>query len=56
MPNEKEDFPEFTKDSKTLPLIEKLSAILTDNFEFFNETNMQDIIKSENKNDSIENE
>ena len=56
MPNEKEDFPEYTKDSKTLPLIENLSVILTDNFEFFNKTEMQDIIKSDNKNESIENE
>ena len=56
MPNEKEDFPEYTKDSKTLPLIEKLSVMLTDNFEFFNETQMQDIINSDNNNESIENE
>ena len=45
-----------TKDSKTLPLIEKLSVMLTDNFEFFNETQMQDIINSDNNNESIENE
>ena len=56
MPNEKEDFPEYTKDSKTLPLIEKLSVRLTDNFKFFNKNEMQDIIKSDNKNESIENE
>jgi len=55
MPNEKEDFPEYTKDSKTLPLIEKLSVMIADNFEFFNETEMQDLIKSDNKNESIEN-
>ena len=56
MTNEREDFPEYTKDSKTLPLIEKLSVMLTDNFEFFNETQMQDIINSDNNNESIENE
>ena len=56
MPNEKEDFPEYTKDSKTLPLIEKLSVMLTDNFEFFSQTEMQDIINSDNKNEAIENE
>ena len=56
MPNERENFPEYTKDSKTLPLIEKLSVMLTDNFEFFNETQMQDIINSDNNNESIENE
>ena len=56
MPNEKEDFPEYAKNSRILPLIENLSAMLTDNFEFFNETEMQDIIKSEKKNESIENE
>ena len=56
MPNKKEDFPEYTKDSKILPLIENLSVMLTNNFEFFNETEVQDIIKSDNKNESIENE
>ena len=56
MPNEKEDFPEYTKDSKILPLIESLSVILTDNFKFFNKAEVQDIIKSDNKNESIENE
>ena len=56
MPNEKEDFPEYAKNSRILPLIENLSAMLTDNFEFFNETEMQDIIKSDKKNESIENE
>ena len=56
MPNEKEDFPEYTKDSKTLPLIESLSVLLTDNFEFFNENEVHDIIKSDNKNESIKNE
>ena len=56
MPNEKEDFLEYTKDSKTLPLIEKLSFMLKDNFEFFTETEMQNIINSDNKNESIENE
>ena len=56
MPNKKEDFPEYTKDSKILPLIESLSVMLTNNFEFFNETEVQDIIKSDNKNESIENE
>ena len=56
MPNEKKDFPEYAKNSKILPLIENLSAILTDNFDFFNETEMQNIIKSEKKNESIENE
>lgn len=55
MPNKKEDFPEYTKDSKILPLIENLSVRLTDNFEFFNKTEMQDIIKNDNKNESIEN-
>ncbi|MFL2816557.1 MAG: CvpA family protein [Alphaproteobacteria bacterium] len=55
MPNEKKDFPEYTKDSKILPLIENLSVRLTDNFEFFNKTEMQDIIKNDNKNESIEN-
>jgi membrane protein required for colicin V production len=56
MPSKKEDFPEYTKDSKILPLIESLSVMLTNNFEFFNETEVQDIIKSDNKNESIENE
>mgnify|MGYP002881225055 FL=1 len=56
MPSEKKDFPEYAKNSKILPLIENLSAILTDNFDFFNETEMQNIIKSEKKNESIENE
>ena len=56
MPNEREDFPKYIKDSKTLPLIEKLSFMLADNFEFFNETQMQDIINSDNNNESIENE
>ena len=44
------------QNSKTLPLIEKLSVMLTDNFDFFNETQMQDIINSDNNNESIENE
>ena len=56
MPNEKEDLPEYAKNSRILPLIENLSAILTNNFEFFNETEMQNIIKSDKKNESIENE
>ena len=54
MPNSKEDFPEITKNSKMLPLIENLSIVITNNFEFFKENEMQDIIKSDNKNESIE--
>ena len=49
-----EDFPEITKNSKMLPLIENLSIVITNNFEFFEENEMQDIIKSDNKNESIE--
>ena len=56
MPNKKEDFPEYAKNSSILPFIENLSAMLTDNFEFFNETEMQDLIKRDKKNESIENE
>jgi len=54
MPNSKEDFPEITNNSKMLPLIENLSIVITNNFDFFKENEMQDIIKSDNKNESIE--
>ena len=56
MPNSKEDFPEITNNSKMLPLIESLSIVITNNFEFFKENEMPDIIKSDNKNESIETE
>ena len=55
MPNEKENFPEYTKNSRLLPLIESLSEILTNNFDFFNENKIQDIINDTN-NESIETE
>ena len=55
MPNEKENFPEYTKNSRLLPAIESLSEILTNNFDFFNESKIQDIINDTN-NESIETE
>ena len=55
MPNEKENFPEYTKNSGLLPLIESLSEILTNNFDFFNENKIQDITNDTN-NESIETE
>ena len=42
--------------SKMLPLIEKLSIVITDNFEFFKENEMQDIINSDNKMKVLKNE
>mgnify|MGYP003320815669 CR=1 FL=1 len=48
-------FSVLTVLERTVPLIENLSVKLTDNFEFFNKTEMQDIIKNDNKNESIEN-
>ena len=55
MPNEKENFPEYTKNSRILPVIESLSEILTNNFDFFKENKIQDIINDTN-NESIETE
>ncbi len=36
LPNEKESHPEFTKNSKLLPVVEGISLIFTENFEIFN--------------------
>ena len=35
LPNEKEFYPEFAKNSKLLPIIEGISLIITENFEIF---------------------
>lgn len=48
MPNEKDNFPEYTKNSRLLPIIQSLSELLVDNFDFFNENKIQDIINDTN--------
>ena len=35
LPNEKELYPEFAKNSKLLPIIERVSLLITENFEIF---------------------
>tara|TARA_Y100001970_G_C13545604_1_gene514378 strand:- start:11 stop:235 length:225 start_codon:yes stop_codon:yes gene_type:complete len=55
MPNEKDNFPEYTKNSRLLPIIQSLSELLVDNFDFFNENKIQDIINDTN-NENIETE
>ncbi len=49
LPNEKDAFPEITKNSKLLPFIEDISLVITKNFDFFN---INTLIESE-KADSI---
>ena len=35
LPNEKELYPEFAKNSRLLPIIEGISLLITENFEIF---------------------
>ena len=47
LPNEKEFYPEFAKNSKLLPIIEGISLLITENFEIFDIRPLNEIKSSE---------
>ena len=51
LPNEKNNFPYYIKESRILPLVESLSIFLVNNFEFLDNEMMQVIIENEKENE-----
>ena len=50
LPNEKELYPEFAKNSKLLPIIEGISLLITENFEIFDIRSINEIESFELEN------
>ncbi len=51
LPNEKDNYPNYLKESNILPIIENFSIFLVNNFEFLNTEMMQVIIENEKENE-----